>query len=184
MHVVIVSLILRSISIPNESDTNTYKIGGSLAGLMQGIAIKRLGHDVTILEQTLSDTREGQAAGIVTMEHSHQFLIKHDLFKHEPYAVNCSAVQILGKDLIVKPEFQRPMRTSSWNVLYYRFRANFDGFKSTYIHHAVQSEEQGGLSRYEHGKKVTGLQLVGNKMDVIYEDLVKKSTESLTADLV
>ena len=46
---------------------------------MHSIVIKRLGHNVTILKQQLSSTREDQAAGIVTMEHSYSYLTCYDL---------------------------------------------------------------------------------------------------------
>lgn len=55
------------------------QIGGSLAGLMHGIMVKRLGHDVHLLEQTLSSTRTDHAAGIGTGPQGSQFLKEHDL---------------------------------------------------------------------------------------------------------
>jgi len=152
--------------------------------MMQGIVIKRLGHNVTILEQSLSSTREGQAAGIVTMEHSQNFLNRHDLLRDEPYAVNCSAVQILDKCLKVKYEFQRHMQMSSWNVLYYRFRANFDGLKSPYSTREPQESEGVGKAVYEQGKRTTEVQLVGDNVQVGFEDILNHTTGTLLADLV
>jgi len=151
---------------------------------MQGIVIKRLGHNVTILEQSLSSTREGQAAGIVTMEHSQSFLTRHDLLRDEPYAVNCSAVQILDKSLKVKYEFQRRMQMSSWNVLYYRSRANFDGLKSPYSTREPQELEGVGKAVYEQGKRTTEVQLIGDNVKVVFEDVVNHTTGTLLADLV
>lgn len=151
---------------------------------MQGIFIKRLGHNVTILEQSLSSSREGQAAGIVTMEHSQDFLTHHDLLRDEPYAVNCSAVQILDKSLKVKYEFQRRMQMSSWNVLYYRSRANFDGLKSSYSTREPQESEGVGQAMYDQGKRVTEVQLVGDNIKVAFEDVVNHTTGTLLADLV
>ena len=151
---------------------------------MHGIVIKRLGHDVTILEQHLSSTREGQAAGIVTMEHSQKFLSRHDLLQEEPYAVNCSSVQILDKDLRVKHEFQRPMMMSSWNVLYYRFRANFDGLISPYCTHAPSEAETVGKAIYSQGKRATGVQVVEDKVKVTFSDVETSKTDVLSADFV
>lgn len=151
---------------------------------MQGIVIKRLGHNVTILEQSLSSAREGQAAGIVTMEHSQNFLTRHDLLHDEPYAVNCPAVQILDGSLKVKHEFQRRMQMSSWNVLYHRLRANFDGLKSPYS--TREPQEAGGVGRavYDQGKRTTEVQLVGDTVRVGFEDVVNHTTGTLFADLV
>lgn len=151
---------------------------------MHGIVIKRLGHDVTILEQHLSSTREGQAAGIVTMEHSHSFLSSYDLLQDQPYAVNCSSVQILDKDLKVKHAFQRSMKMSSWNVLYYRLRANFDGLKSSYCTRTPLEEDGVGKAMYNQGKRVIEVQVVDGTVRVRYQEVSKKLTEYMSADLV
>ena len=98
---------------------------------MHGIIAKRLGHRVTILEQYENATREGQAAGIAAMEYGTKSLKKHDLLLQDHlYAVNCPGVQILNNKAEVKMKVDRPLTMTSWNVLYYRLRANFDGLKS------------------------------------------------------
>lgn len=150
---------------------------------MQGIAIKRLGQNVTILEQHLSATREGQAAGIVTMEHSQAFLSRHDL-SEQPYAVNCSAVQILDKNLKVVHSFNRSMQMSSWNVLYYRLRANFDGLKSPYCPIPPLEPASTGSAIYDQGKRVTNVRELGERVQIEFEDLISQGSGSLMADLV
>ncbi len=151
---------------------------------MQGIAIKRLGHNVTILEQHLSDTREGQAAGIVTMEHSHAFMTRHDLLKQQPYTINCSTVQILDTNLEVAHKFNRPMRMSSWNVLYYRYRANFDGLKSAHCPEPPSEPTSSGRAVYDQGKRVTNVHEVGDKIELDYNDMISKTPGRIKADIV
>ncbi|KAL8652334.1 MAG: hypothetical protein Q9226_004316 [Calogaya cf. arnoldii] len=145
------------------------QVGGSLAGLMHGIVIKRLGNDVTILEQHQSSTREGQAAGIVTLEYSQDFLDRHDLLKNQPYAVNCSSVQFLDKNMKVKMEFQRSMMMTTWNVLYYRLRANLDGVASSYCTQTPAEPTDIGRALYDQ---------------VEIEDLVNRSISTVSADQV
>ncbi|CAO1596951.1 hypothetical protein XANCAGTX0491_000778 [Xanthoria calcicola] len=183
MHVVIVGSRRQSCSNVPRADV-PIQVGGSLAGLMHGIAVKRLGHDVTILEQHQSSTREGQAAGIVTMEHSQKFLDHHDLLKDQPYAVNCSSVQILDKNLKIKLEFQRPMLMSSWNVLYYRLRANFDGLASSYCTQTPAEPSHIGRAVYDQGKRVNNLYADEQKVQIEVEDLVNRSTSTISADQV
>lgn len=144
---------------------------------MHSIAIKRLGHDVTVLEQHNSSIREGQAAGIVTMEHSQSFLSRYDLLHDQPYAVDCSAVQILGKDVKVKHEFQRPMKMASWNVPYYRLRANYDGLESTYCPRIPKEPQQVGKAVYDQGKMAKGIHIVSGAIRVEVEDLVKQTNK-------
>ena len=158
---------------------------------MQGIVIKRLGHNVTILEQHLSSTREGQAAGIVTMEHSHAFMNAHDHLKEQPYAVPCPGVQSLDKDLKVVGGFDRPMRMASWNVLYYRFRANFDGLTSSYCKSPPEytpiEANKHGKAVYEQGKSVKNIKYIDGSVIVELEDLLDKTSGgrgSIRADLV
>ena len=154
---------------------------------MQGIIIKRLGHDVTILEQHLSSTREGQAAGIVTMEHSHAFMNTHDLLKEQPYAVPCSGVQFLDKNLKVVRQFDRPMRMSSWNVLYYRLRANFDRLTSSYCTTLPSEPNKNGKAVYDQGKSVKDIRYTDGSVIIDFEDLVNNASDgrgSVRADLV
>lgn len=67
------------------------QISGSLAGLMHGIMIKRLGHNVRILDQSRSSTRNDQAAGMGTGPQGLEFLKQHDL-DARPYAFACPGI--------------------------------------------------------------------------------------------
>ena len=153
---------------------------------MQGIAIKRLGHNVTILEQHLSSSREGQAAGIATLEHSHQFMETFDLLKSHPYAVGGSGVQILDQNVKVRYAFDRPMRMSSWNVLYYRLRTNFDGLTSAYCPEPPIESHGTGKAVYDQGKRVVNVVDTGDMLKIEFEDLVKQDSTlgTLQAHLV
>jgi 2-polyprenyl-6-methoxyphenol hydroxylase-like FAD-dependent oxidoreductase len=53
-------------------------VGGSLGGLLTGIALKRLGHTVTILERSPAPLLQDQGAGIVTGGDTLAFLKKFD----------------------------------------------------------------------------------------------------------
>jgi len=144
---------------------------------MQGISIKRLGHNVTILKQHLSPTREGQAAGMVTMGHSHVFMNTHDLLKEQPYAVACSGVHFHDKYLSVVAGFDRPMRMSSWNVLYYRLRANFEGLTSPYCTTLPSESSGNGKAVYDQGKSVKNIRYADGSVIVDFEDLVNKASD-------
>ena len=137
---------------------------------MHGIVAKRLGHNVQILEQYESSTREGQAAGICAMEYGTAFLKKHDLLADKPCAVNCSGVQILDRNARVKFQIARPMAMTSWNVLYYRLRANFDGLTSQYCPEAPAALPKDGKAIYEHGKTVSNVTYSENMLKVEYAD--------------
>ena len=82
------------------------------------------------------------------------FMTTHDLLKAQPYAAGCSGVQFLDANLKVKGGYDRPMLMSSWNVLYYRLRANFDGLTNSYCPSAPTESESNGKAVYNQGKKV------------------------------
>lgn len=111
--------------------TNSTQIGGSLAGLMHGIMIKQLGHNVRILEQTTSSVRTDQAAGMGTGPQGREFFEQHDVYA-KPYSFACPGFQFLDKEANIKRTLNLPLNLTSWNVLYYRLRANFDAFESTF----------------------------------------------------
>ena len=149
---------------------------------MHGIVAKRLGHNVRILEQYESSTREGQAAGISAMEYGTAFLKQHDLLTDTQYAVSCPGVQILDGSAKVKFQVTRPLTMTSWNVLYYRLRANFDGMTSSYCPRAPAVTTGEGHAIYEHGKSVTNVEYKNGDVKIEYAD--KSGGGALNPDLV
>ncbi len=137
---------------------------------MHGIVAKRLGHNVRILEQYESSTREGRAAGISAVEYGTAFLEKYALFRDKPYAVKCPGVQILDINAKVKHQVSRPLTMTSWNVLYYRLRANFDSLSSTYCPEPPGPTDRDGTALYEHGKRVTNVTYVDKVLTLEYSD--------------
>lgn len=115
----------------DESPMNVVIIGGSLAGLMHGIMIKRLGHNVRILDQSISSIRTDHAAGMGTGRDDLEFFKEHDIDPHQ-YSFNCPGMQRLDKNANIEHRLNIPLNLTSWNVLYYRLRANFDSFKAAF----------------------------------------------------
>ncbi|MCJ1476213.1 hypothetical protein MMC13_004879 [Lambiella insularis] len=132
-------------------------VGGSLAGLMHGILLSRLGHTVRILERNPSSTSEGQGAGIQAHERMQEFLLKHELTQL-PYAVTSPHIQVL--------------KAKCENVLYYRLRANYDGLTSEFCPEIPQdvAARRKGKALFEQGKKVTSLTYADRLVTVSYED--------------
>lgn len=59
------------------------QIGGSLTGLLNGVMLKQLGHNVRILEQNVFSERANHAAGMGTGPQGFQFLNTHDRVKEK-----------------------------------------------------------------------------------------------------
>ncbi|THX93172.1 FAD/NAD(P)-binding domain-containing protein [Aureobasidium pullulans] len=163
---------------------NKNQVGGSIAGLMHGIMLSRLGHHVHILEQSTENFRHGQAAGIRAGPEAQKFLSEFDLHKHYPYAVDCPGMQFINK----KSDYERfvkfPMKQTSWTMLYYRLRANFDGLVSKHCPAPLELASEAGSAKYDLGKRVLGLTEDGSQVQVQYRDVATEEIETVQADLV
>lgn len=167
----------------NNRPLSVVIIGGSLAGLMHGIMLKRRGHNVQIMDQTMSSARADQAAGMGTGPQGLEFLDKHDLCS-EPYSFKCPGFQFLNKNTGVRRYLNIPLNLTSWNALYYRLRANFDSFPSSFCLDPPLRCENEGMATYDVGKRATKVIYVDHLVTVEYEDKVNGGAGSTHADLV
>ena len=150
---------------------------------MHGIVLKRLGHNVRILERSPSNLLESQGAGVSAMEKVQEFLSKHDLSK-QPNFVPSEQVQFVDRAANISKVWKVPLSMTSWDTLYYRLRANFDGLSSEYVPQTGElATEKEGKAVYEHGTTVTALQ---EDKDVVTITFNQANGEigSLQADLV
>lgn len=83
--------------MPYLSDANTIQVGGSLGGLATGIALKEIGHDITILERNSTPLLHDQGAGIVAGGDSLAFLKRYNRCK-QPVAVESKRRQYLDQE--------------------------------------------------------------------------------------
>lgn len=151
---------------------------------MNGIVLKRLGHNVHILEQNTQSERSDLAAGITTHPEFDEFMDAHDLVK-EPWFVQSHGIQWLDKASAVTRKVNKPLKMASWGVIYHRLRANFDGLVSGFCANPPAAGEKDGTAKFDLGKRVTGLAYEGNGMRVAFDDLLDGSKSGyLVADLV
>lgn len=150
---------------------------------MHGVMAKRLGHNVHILEQSPLSHRAGYAAGIVAGPHVQKFFAAYDLSKR-PYSIDCQGIQFIDRDSRVTRFWKRPMQLTNWSTLYYRLRANYDGFASEYCPEPPTATEKEGKAVYATTKRVTDIVETDGSLIVEYEDLISGSEPSLRADLV
>ena len=158
-------------------------IGGSLCGLMHGIVLKRLGHNVHILEQVQTSQRPALGAGISAGPYCQEFMAKHDR-SQQPYGTPSSTVQFFNVDGIATRHFKFASKMASWDVLYYRLRANFDGLTSNHCSQSYADEPGEGKGFYDLGKKVINVVSAKEKLEVAFEDLASGSKGTLHADYV
>lgn len=161
------------------------QIGGSIAGLIAGVLLKRRGHNVRILEQAESSQREGMAAGVGLSLHVRRFFDTEDRLE-ELIGMPNDDMLVMNRQLEVQYKIPVGMRMTTWDTAYYRLRANFDGLKSTYCLQPPAESLDGaeGEARFEVGKKVIGVEDVNGRMTVTAEDVVENTTVQYEGDIV
>lgn len=100
------------------------------------------------------------------------------------YSFACPGIQSLDKAANVKRTLTMPFNLTSWIVLYYRLRANFDGLKSDFCPNPPEPKANEGRTVYDLGKKCTNVIYDDQLVTLEYEDLIRGGGGSVQADLV
>lgn len=158
------------------------QVGGSLGGLFTALVLKRLSHTATILERNPSPLLQNQGAGVVAGGPTQSFFHNHDR-TNRAIAVTSKLRHYLDADGKEVHREDTMQKMTSWDLLYYLLRANFDGVESKYCD--VPLEEEGeGKAEYKYGCTVTGIRDVADKgIEVEYEDRDGKTSTTI-ADMV
>ena len=193
-----------------NTSPNTLQVGGSLSALMHGTMLARQGSCVTILEQSPDSALQSHMAGVCLGPDVLWFLARYDLLASEPLGIPSATLRTLDKHGNARVFVRAPRVMSSWESLYFRLRANFDGLASSHypspptaddrlrapaaaIEGAAPADEASakgslpwrhGSAAYEVGKRVTGLVDEGQRVRVTYTEHATGRTESAAADLV
>jgi 2-polyprenyl-6-methoxyphenol hydroxylase-like FAD-dependent oxidoreductase len=112
-----------------------------------------------------------------------EFSKKHDL-DARPYALACPGFQMLDKQAKIKHILNRPLNLTSWNVLYYRLRANFDSFRSNFRPELPTKSEEEGKAVYDLGKRVTNVIHNDGLITVEFDNLLSGGGGVVHADFV
>ncbi|KAL8953269.1 MAG: hypothetical protein Q9222_000874 [Ikaeria aurantiellina] len=154
----------------SEQPLNVVIVGGSLTGLFQGIALKRLGHNVRILERASPENLREQGAGIGMRPETLEFFGKYDQFPDQPYFIPGEGnIQFFDKGANVSKAWKMQVGMSSWDMLYYRLRTNFDGLRSGYVDMGNGQIKSGdGTAIYEYGCNVTSVKYEDGRVEVEY----------------
>lgn len=145
--------------------------------------LKRLGNNVRILEQSTSSSRNNTAAGMSTGPNGKAFLDSHDL-DERPLSFACVGPQFVDKHGNMTRNMNTSLNLTSWDVLYHRLRANFDGFASDYCPTPPSSLDSDGEAVYNIGKRAVAIVFNDGLITVAFDDLINGGRSSCVADLV
>jgi 2-polyprenyl-6-methoxyphenol hydroxylase-like FAD-dependent oxidoreductase len=134
---------------------------------MTSIALKRLGHNVRILERSPTPLLHDQGAGIVASGEVPDFMGQYDRTK-TPYQVTSYQRMYLDQKGIKIHREDRQQQMTSWDALYHICRANFDGYESEYVRSKLEGLHGEGTCVYQFGYEATKLQADGDGVEITY----------------
>lgn len=162
-----------------------YQIGGSIAGLLQGLQLKRNGANVVILEQDPSDDRHSHESGVQIGPSVVSLLEKYDA-TGRPSAVPARFLSVAWRKHLRIVNHPAPRHMSNWGTLYLILRANFDGKTSEMVPDSPPGRKGDGKVEYRPGKRATGLSY-DKEMGIVhvqFEDVTTGEQDSISAEVV
>jgi 2-polyprenyl-6-methoxyphenol hydroxylase-like FAD-dependent oxidoreductase len=159
-------------------------VGGSLAGLFAGVALKTLGTNTTILERNPNKLLDNQGAGIVAGGDTMAFFEKYNRCPRDVAIQSQKRLYLDPKGNIVHEEVMKQTMTS-WDLVYYLLRANYDNVESDYLQGKKPSswaKDTDGTVDYRYGCTVTGYAVKDGRVEVAYAR--GDEQETVTSDLL
>lgn len=137
-------------------------IGGSIAGLSAGIALRHVGCDVAIYERAPTTLR-GRGGGLVVQPEMLEWMIAHGIATLEAISVPGSERQFLDREGRVIRRFPDPTPFTSWDAVYHRLYAAFPNDR---YHHgkeciAIVNGSDGISAEFADGGQVQGDLVIG-----------------------
>lgn len=127
-----------------------------MAGLLQGLQLKRNSTHVVVLEQDPSKDRHSHESGVTIGPSVVALLNKYDA-TGRPAAIFAERMSLAWRKRLRVINRPHPHHMSNWGCLYLILRANFDGLKSETVREPPGPKKGDGLVEYRPGKRVVGL---------------------------
>ena len=104
-------------------------------------------------------------------EEVQKFLDEYDDFPDQPYFVlGDSKIQFINQNGEVTEAWKMQLSMTSWDTLYYRLRANFDGLQSDYVTREPRKTHIGvGTASYEYERNTTDVKYNKGVVEVKFE---------------
>ncbi|KAK5079804.1 hypothetical protein LTR70_008994 [Exophiala xenobiotica] len=150
-------------------------VGGSLAGLMNAIPLKRLGHRVTILERSPVPLLHDQGAGVVAGGETLEWVQRHGRSKRtkDDISVLSQWRYYLDHKGNVVDRQNSHQRMTSWGMLYNIGRECFDGMQHARGGPDMNTVEGADCEKreaaYEYGRTVTAVKDLGDQVQVSFK---------------
>lgn len=143
-----------------------------------------MGHDVEIIESATSSARHGTAAGIGLAGYVQSFLRRHDRLAGVPFSLPSECFHVLDQNLDTVRTTLQGYSLTSWDAMYYRLRANFDGLSSAYYPQPPPRQPTDGDSTFHPGVRALRVREAGNSVTIEVRDTVTGEERDVHADYV
>lgn len=124
------------------------------------------------------------AAGIGLSAQVQRFFEENDQLKSIPIGTPSKFMNIMDEHTESKQTIPIGYESTSWDAIYYRLRANFDGYKSLYCPDPPKLPDSGSVISFDTGIKATRVEEDGESLKVTAQDVNSGETRTYTADYV
>ncbi|KAF1942945.1 FAD/NAD(P)-binding domain-containing protein [Clathrospora elynae] len=165
--------------MPQPKPKNIVIVGGSLGGLLTGVALKRLRKDlnIRIFERNPTPLLQDQGAGVVAGQDVQKFFKTHDRTQ-TPLTIPSHQRLYLDKSGNKIDRENTEQQMTSWDLLYHLLRSNYDGTETEYVN-VPKTEEGEGITSYEYGCTITGIEApkTSSSSELNFSEPVKVTTQ-------
>jgi 2-polyprenyl-6-methoxyphenol hydroxylase-like FAD-dependent oxidoreductase len=137
-------------------------IGGSMAGLCAGIALRCKGYEVNIYERSAA-TIESRGAGLVVQPDLQNYIIEHGFIPKELFGVPATFGQVLDQEGRVVLKYPIGGSFTSWNHLWKNLKAHIPAENYHFAHQLAQvmQDDTQATATFTNGTVVSGDLLLG-----------------------
>lgn len=143
-----------------------------------------MGHNVEIIEGATTSARYGTAAGIGLAAHVQAFLDQHDRLQDVPFSLPSKCFHVLDENLKTTRDLLQGYSLTSWDSMYYRLRANFDGFASSYYPQPPPRQSTDGNTAFHPGVRALSVHDAENSVRIEASNFITGESKELYADYV
>ncbi|TFF33331.1 FAD binding domain-containing protein [Mucilaginibacter psychrotolerans] len=119
-------------------------IGGSIGGLLTGIALQKSGYQVDIYERSAS-AMQGRGAGLVVQPGLMNYMIRQGISSHQLFGVPAMQRQILNDQGYPAYRYENDTSFTSWNYLWQQLKAYFPEENYHYNHQLAGLQQTGDI---------------------------------------
>ena len=119
-------------------------IGGSIGGLLTGIALQKSGYRVDIYERSAS-AMQGRGAGLVVQPGLMNYMMRQGISSHQLFGVPATQRQILNDQGYPAYRYENDTSFTSWNYLWQQLKAYFPEENYHYNHQLAGLQQTGDI---------------------------------------